>query len=172
MTQAKAFAMTNDRETFLQGAMAFRNTRDLAKRYRNELVQAANARVRQPNAKVSFEAEVVVIWVQRHVDSTTEGFMDYMGDIGLQVVDVGERPGLPQHGRAEDNGQTLTSHDAVAPPISFTTSLTPGFNTHSQSSSKRTRAPRSPPSNPQPHEKHNTSMAQEHQSTPSANCTP
>ncbi|OAA40001.1 hypothetical protein NOR_05995 [Metarhizium rileyi] len=46
MTQAGAFALTHSRESFVQGAAAFRNARDLAKQYRDDFIRAANTRVR------------------------------------------------------------------------------------------------------------------------------
>ncbi|KAM0421261.1 hypothetical protein ACHAPT_010983 [Fusarium lateritium] len=45
MTQLRTFAMTDTRETFVQGATAFRNVRDLAKRHLDSAIQAANAGV-------------------------------------------------------------------------------------------------------------------------------
>ncbi|UNI16672.1 hypothetical protein JDV02_003088 [Purpureocillium takamizusanense] len=44
MTQLKAYALTSDRETFVAGATAFRNARELAKRYRDTFIQTANMR--------------------------------------------------------------------------------------------------------------------------------
>ena len=55
MTQVKAFAMTSDRESFVQGATAFRNARDLAKQNRDHFIQAANA-------KSAAAGYTVVIW--------------------------------------------------------------------------------------------------------------
>lgn len=43
-TQLKAYALTGDRETFVQGATSFRNARDLAKQHRDTFIQAANSR--------------------------------------------------------------------------------------------------------------------------------
>lgn len=43
MTQVKVYAMTSDRSTFIQGATAFKNTRDLAKEHRDHFIRAANA---------------------------------------------------------------------------------------------------------------------------------
>lgn len=43
VTQLRAYALTNDRETFIQGATAFRNMRDLAKQHRGAFIQAANS---------------------------------------------------------------------------------------------------------------------------------
>ncbi|KAI1501972.1 hypothetical protein F5X99DRAFT_185448 [Biscogniauxia marginata] len=45
MTQLNAYALTSDRETFIAGASAFRNARDLAKHHRAGFIQEANARV-------------------------------------------------------------------------------------------------------------------------------
>jgi hypothetical protein len=47
ITQIKAYAMTSDRDTFVQGATAFRNTRDLARQHRHTFIQAANSRASQ-----------------------------------------------------------------------------------------------------------------------------
>ena len=44
MTQLKSYALTCDRETFVQGATALRNLMDLAKRHRDLFFQAANAK--------------------------------------------------------------------------------------------------------------------------------
>lgn len=56
MTQLKAYALTNDRETFIQGASAFRNARDLAKRHRNDFIEAANARAAHAATMIQEEA--------------------------------------------------------------------------------------------------------------------
>lgn len=44
MTQLKAWALTSDPETFRQGAAAYRNGRDWAKRQRDEAIKQANER--------------------------------------------------------------------------------------------------------------------------------
>lgn len=44
MTQVRAFGMTDTRETFVQGATAFRNARDLAKQDRDKFIEAANSK--------------------------------------------------------------------------------------------------------------------------------
>ncbi|KAL9117935.1 MAG: hypothetical protein Q9187_005522 [Circinaria calcarea] len=45
MNQLGAFAMTNNPETFRQGATAYRNARDWAKERRDEFIEAANTRM-------------------------------------------------------------------------------------------------------------------------------
>ena len=44
MTQLKGYTLTSDRETFVAGATAFRNARELAERHRRTFIRAANAR--------------------------------------------------------------------------------------------------------------------------------
>ncbi|KID95607.1 hypothetical protein MAJ_08466, partial [Metarhizium majus ARSEF 297] len=56
MTQLKGYALTSDRETFVAGATAFRNARDLAQSHRNSFIKAANTRASQ--AGVSGRADV------------------------------------------------------------------------------------------------------------------
>jgi hypothetical protein len=47
MFQLKAYAVSSDLKTFIQGATAFRNLRDLAKRYRDASIEHANVRYQQ-----------------------------------------------------------------------------------------------------------------------------
>lgn len=44
MTQLDSYAMTGKRQTFIEGATAYRNARDLAKQHRDNLIQVANSR--------------------------------------------------------------------------------------------------------------------------------
>ncbi|KAI0915066.1 hypothetical protein F4823DRAFT_557514 [Ustulina deusta] len=58
MTQLKAYALTSNRQTFVLVATTFRNTRDLAKRQRDSLIEAANVEasgkvVEQESAKIT-----------------------------------------------------------------------------------------------------------------------
>ena len=45
MTQLGAYDLTNSRDSYREATAALRNTRDLAKRQRDQIIQAANARV-------------------------------------------------------------------------------------------------------------------------------
>ncbi|KAM3563883.1 hypothetical protein MY1884_001004 [Beauveria asiatica] len=47
MTQLRTFGMTDTRETFIAGATAFRNARDIAQKQRETFIQAANGRASQ-----------------------------------------------------------------------------------------------------------------------------
>ena len=65
MTQIKAWCMTGDADTFRQGAAAFRNGRDWAKRERDRVIDEANERIArgqiastEDGLGLSFESEV------------------------------------------------------------------------------------------------------------------
>ncbi|KAL2752767.1 hypothetical protein ACRALDRAFT_213132 [Sodiomyces alcalophilus JCM 7366] len=111
MTQVKAFAMTSDRDTFVQGATAFRNARDSAQRHRDRdsFIQAANARARQ-SVEAPAEAEITVD-VAEQFEQLTDEFVDCEDDPGSQAVgtkdyaapgDVDEEPARPKYLCAED----------------------------------------------------------------------
>ncbi|KAK4204707.1 hypothetical protein QBC40DRAFT_261336 [Triangularia verruculosa] len=57
MTQVKAYSLTSDRETCVQGMGAVRNARDLAQRHRDEFIRSANARARQSPNRTSSAQE-------------------------------------------------------------------------------------------------------------------
>ncbi|KUI56430.1 hypothetical protein VP1G_10824 [Cytospora mali] len=75
-SQLKAHALTNDRETFLQGATALRNTRDLAKQHRATFIKAANDRNRAATALV-----------QRDSTATAEAFHTAQEISGVPLLD-------------------------------------------------------------------------------------
>jgi hypothetical protein len=63
MTQTKAFALTSDKETFVKGATAYRNDRDLAKTERDRAIAHANQVARQmpaPSPNRTSRSTVVV----------------------------------------------------------------------------------------------------------------
>ena len=58
MTQLRSFAMIDTAEAFWQGASAFRNARDWAKENRDELIVAANVRVKSMLSELSTTEEI------------------------------------------------------------------------------------------------------------------
>ncbi|OAA36064.1 hypothetical protein NOR_07670 [Metarhizium rileyi] len=52
VTQLKAYALRDD-EVLLEGISAFRNLRKLAKTYRDQFIQAANAKARKRHSEVT-----------------------------------------------------------------------------------------------------------------------
>lgn len=77
MTQLNTYALTGDREGFLQGASAFRNARDLAKRHRDSFIQAVNIRAAQGGAV----AAVAAVAAEEAVTETS----DEQGDLGDSI---------------------------------------------------------------------------------------
>ncbi|KAB5536099.1 hypothetical protein GE09DRAFT_1176609 [Coniochaeta sp. 2T2.1] len=172
MTQVKAFAMTSDRDTFVQGATAFRNARGLAQRHRDSFIQTANTRARQPRPETPPEAGITVAETQQYEESCDE-FVDCEDYVGPQAVGsenyaasqaVDEGPAPIQYLYADDEQPSQESTSAGAEPtMSFATSFTSSFSAQSQTSSKRIRASHSPPSNAQPAKKHDSAKRQTRQ---------
>ncbi|KAB5536157.1 hypothetical protein GE09DRAFT_342160 [Coniochaeta sp. 2T2.1] len=164
MTKLRGFDITDSRETFVQGATAFRNARDLAQRHRDRFIQAANTGARQPRPDTPPEAEITVEETQQYAESTCDKFVDCEDYVEPQAVGAenyaasqgfDDGPASPQYLYAEDEEPSQESTSAGAEPaMSFATSFTSSFSAQSQTSSKRNRASYSPPSNPQPHKKH------------------
>ncbi|KIH87297.1 hypothetical protein SPBR_05044 [Sporothrix brasiliensis 5110] len=119
MTKIRGFEMTDTRETFLQGATAFRNTRDLAKRHRDRLIRAANTKAFQSGPSVPQHGETLE---------------------GEPAMDNSQWPGGDK-----ELQQSIADADSVAhgddPSLEFASSAT-----SSVSSAKRPRQPVSPPS--------------------------
>ncbi|KAK3302639.1 uncharacterized protein B0T15DRAFT_569773 [Chaetomium strumarium] len=159
MTKLRNFAMTDCRETFVQGATVLRNARDWAQRHRDSFIQAANAKARQSGVQAPPEPETTVAAAEQYDESTVDEFVD-CEDFATHTVgtedyagpgDVDEESALPHY--LEDDEP---SHDSTPlgaePAMSFVTSFTSGFTAQSQTSSKRNRD--SPPSKSRPRKKH------------------
>ncbi|KAL2255945.1 hypothetical protein VTK26DRAFT_2445 [Humicola hyalothermophila] len=84
MTKLRGFDMTDSRETFVQGATAFRNARDSAQRYRDRFIQAANERAHQSDADAPPEAEIAVAVAEQY--ESTDKFVDCRDYPGSQNV--------------------------------------------------------------------------------------
>ncbi|KAI0425023.1 hypothetical protein F5Y09DRAFT_322757 [Xylaria sp. FL1042] len=148
MTQVKAYAMTSDRETFLQGATAFRNTRDLAKRHRDGFIQAANVKASQSKASVSQD----IVETLEEGDPTTDPsecrdseLQQHIANAnGYGFKDDSEATAVRQY-LSIDGDLAEPSQDSVAlrddPSLDFASSFTSSF-----SSAKRPRQSVSSPS--------------------------
>ncbi|POS69060.1 hypothetical protein DHEL01_v212546 [Diaporthe helianthi] len=82
MSQLAAYALTNNRETFIQGATAYRNLRDLAKEYRDTFIKNANFRYQQDATAVK--------------ESTKTATLRRSGS-GRELNDLGIRPFSGKH---------------------------------------------------------------------------
>jgi len=160
MTQVKAYALTSDRETCVQGIGAFRNARDLARRHRDEFIRSANTRASRSSALLVDDPET-----QQYEDSGSDKFVDceeYVapGAVASETIatssrHVDEGAAVSQYyAEDEEYSQESTSLGAVEPTMSFT-SLRSSFSTPSVTRSKRNRGSRSPPTEPQEPKKQN-----------------
>lgn len=114
MTQLKAYALISDREAFVQGATAFRNARDLARRQRESLICTANARTsrtepaaskedagttsRHNTLRVSMIYSELTAWRDSHDDLQQQIADQYVGNDELNI----EAPSTPQHHDSSD----------------------------------------------------------------------
>lgn len=131
MTQVKAYALTSDRDTFVQGATALRNVRDLAKCHCDRFIQAANAKAiqRAPTAPRDEATALGALDGEgisgESVDCTGSPFPD-TSDGAVHTGNCSQAPGLSA------SADTATSHIS---------SVTSGF---AAGSGKRPRQPLSP----------------------------
>ncbi|CAK7273139.1 hypothetical protein SEPCBS57363_005504 [Sporothrix epigloea] len=120
MTQVQSISLTGNREAFIRGITEFRNCRDLAKRWRDEFVQAANAPrlpVEVPPAEQAAAAAYANSPLSLHIDNAAgpSGIVGLNGDGGLSIssnlqdIDGIEwqqlDPNLLQHYLQMDNSQ-------------------------------------------------------------------
>ncbi|KUI64798.1 hypothetical protein VM1G_00718 [Cytospora mali] len=142
MTQVRSFGMTDTRETFVEGATAFRNARDLAKQHRDTFIQAANSRynTRLASAQENLATSTERCFIPHYIDR-----QQIASPCHLQEPD-------DQRDSSQD---PQSSPAATEPPPSFTTRFmssppsSSSMRTNADrptASSKRTRSSQSPPS--------------------------
>ncbi|CAK7275199.1 hypothetical protein SEPCBS57363_006557 [Sporothrix epigloea] len=151
MIQLRSFGMTDTRETFLQGATALRNARDLAKTHRDRFIQAANARASQPRSPVSEDIVQTpnegapAADLSKWRDGDEESQQSTIDASGHELTDDGEATTTPPHLPMEDTSES--SQDSAALGNGTSVRLTSSF-TSSLGSAKRPRQSISPsPSN-------------------------
>lgn len=157
ITQLDSYAMTGKRQTFVEGATAFRNLRDLAKQHRDGFIEDANARY-QAGIAAAPESSVVPAEARSEHDSSSEDFVDCEPysppqDTG-RVLYADE-----QESHRADSQKSTSIYAATEPAASFTTSFTsslPSGKSHNRgtASSKRNRDSESPPSSSRRQKKH------------------
>ncbi|KPM35098.1 hypothetical protein AK830_g11473 [Neonectria ditissima] len=149
MTRVKAFAMTSDRETFAQGAAAFRNARDFAQRHRDNFIQAANARASGEEIVAAQEGLDITTEIQHEEDSNDELALSspHCTTEIQHAEDSADELALTPHylyadEDSQDPSQASMAPDINDPSMSFTTSFTSSLSS-CQTRSKRQRSPRS-----------------------------
>ncbi|KAM3441687.1 hypothetical protein MY4824_001465 [Beauveria thailandica] len=141
MTQLRTFGMTDTRETFIAGATAFRNARDIAQKQRETFIQAANGRASQTRP-AAFTAGETYEGNARH-DSEASAWQNSHDDLQQHIAetfieeceDNNEAPTTPSHHYALDDSHDL-GQDAASgtddPSMSFVSgeaSFTSSFST-------------------------------------------
>ncbi|KAJ4289318.1 hypothetical protein N0V88_007069 [Collariella sp. IMI 366227] len=121
MTQAKAYAITSDANSFRSGATALRNLWDSAETDRNASIQGANAVALTRQAEAPAEDEITVGGAQYYEDSTSDGFVDCEDYTSVQ--------GAPGPSNIAGFGTNLYDggyggYDAAGPSTSFATGFT------------------------------------------------
>ncbi|KAI1109214.1 hypothetical protein F5Y14DRAFT_444877 [Nemania sp. NC0429] len=83
MTKLRGFDMTDTASTFIAGVSAFRNSREVAKRYRDRFILEANTRARAVGLSVipNGDAEIAHGIVDQGDVSSPEGFVDLLESI-------------------------------------------------------------------------------------------
>lgn len=81
MTQMRAYALTNDRDTFVQGTTAFRNIRDVAKQYRDNFIQTANSRASQ-QATTAPQGDLVAAQLDLGEEGSADEVVDCLDSAG------------------------------------------------------------------------------------------
>lgn len=143
MTQLKGYTLTGDRETFVTGATAFRNARDLARRQRETLIQVANARVLEAQTSAVEEHSGEVCddsQARKHIcPSDGNTWQDSHDGLQQQIAEAcGETdedngPTTPTHqytsDESQDQGQVPAASGTSDPSMSFMSSFTSDFST-------------------------------------------
>ncbi len=134
-TQLKSYALTGDYDVWLEGTAAFRTLRVLAKQYRDQFIEAANARARQ--ATIEAEADATddgdlasTIENQQGEDSSPTDFHDCLEQTFAEPGDKADaasrdtNAGLAilDHGFEND-----TQDQDTEVPSNFTTSFASSF---------------------------------------------
>lgn len=158
MTQLRTFGMTDTRETFIAGATAFRNARDLARQQRDTFIQEANARAAQAQT-VDTREHLSKVHGGSHTHghvyrSESTAWQDSHDDLQQYIAETyDEAHTTPTHRYTSDESQDPGQDPALGtddPSISFMSSFTSGFSTDNtrpkrsrQSSSSPTQGSRS-----------------------------
>ncbi|KAI0909599.1 hypothetical protein F4823DRAFT_421490 [Ustulina deusta] len=147
--EAKAYALTSDRETFTDGATAFRNARDMAKQHRDKFMDAANTHANTPIGQDDINN---TIKIEQNNSSSSSIVVNDLGHIPQHAHDEIQRdiwnqsfnktPILLRYLETDKNSQNASQESAALdlgnPSTSFVTSFTSSFSIE-QASCKRSR---------------------------------
>jgi hypothetical protein len=170
MTALRGFDMMDSRESFLEGATAFRNIRDLARSHRDGFIQAANARLSRSDIDGAVPPEACPLLGETQPEEPTfDGRVEQNDAVATQTAGP-EHHGGPMaakevmarihHDSTELEGYVQTPRSPAESEAStaLTTASFQTSGTHSHVCSKRSRASSSLTSHSRPHKKHGFSM--------------
>ncbi|KAF5020417.1 hypothetical protein F66182_7544 [Fusarium sp. NRRL 66182] len=101
ITQLKAYALTGDHEVWLEGIVAFRNMRKLAKEYRDRFIEMANSRARKRNTEVAdTEGDDLASTIEERQDG------------GSSPLDFYDCEMFAEQGDDQDTEETQDTHQA------------------------------------------------------------
>ncbi|RMJ03710.1 hypothetical protein CDV36_014764 [Fusarium kuroshium] len=141
MTQVNGWQMTGNRDTFVEGAGALRNTLDLTERRRSDFIRAANVRAPQLETVAGQEHTTAEIQpLEDPADGLAASSTRYTTQIQHEEDSPDELALTPPGSLYE--GDDSQDPPGVDPPTSLTTSFASSFNPH-QGRPKRQRSPRS-----------------------------
>ncbi|KAF3768420.1 hypothetical protein M406DRAFT_107433 [Cryphonectria parasitica EP155] len=142
MNQLTAYALTDNRETFVRGATAYRNLRDLAMQQRATFIEAANATYR---ARVAAAQEEPIAEAQPcdNSNSVSDENFDCEADHTPSAVERSRSPATQDY-----QGYSVSPAPAAAGPANPSSTSTSISERHSRhkASSKRQRDSHSPTS--------------------------
>ncbi|KAF5708946.1 glyoxylate reductase [Fusarium globosum] len=141
MSQLRSFSMTDQRDTFVEGATDLRNTLDLAETYRGNFIRDANARASQVGTIAGRRRSTGRMQpTEDSADELAPASTYYMTQAQHEEESPDELAPSPLGYPYE--GEESQDPPGIDPSTSITTSFTSSFGPH-QSRSKRQRSPRS-----------------------------
>ncbi|KAJ2982472.1 hypothetical protein NQ176_g1360 [Zarea fungicola] len=158
MTQIDSWGMTGNADTFRRGATAFRNARDMARRHRDTVITAANARASQAKLPITggntsqTDEESVLYGPQSQIGGASwkdshDDLQQYIAETYVEDEELNGEALTTQHhyssDESEDPEQIPTASGTVDPSMSFVSSFT-SLSTDS-TRQKRPRQSFSPP---------------------------
>ncbi len=157
-TQLKAYALTGDRDVWLEGTAAFRTLRVVAKRYRDQFIEAANARARKQNVEPAATQDNLptsTIEEQQEGGSSPANFFDCLPfaesqDEDQQTQETQETQetnvGLAILHQEYDKDDANENEASMGFATSFTSSFTSTSREDPLRSQRQPKLPRTPPS--------------------------
>ncbi|EJP67430.1 uncharacterized protein BBA_03210 [Beauveria bassiana ARSEF 2860] len=160
MTQVRAFNLTDTPKSFIEGATALRNARDLARQRREGFLQAAKAKVSQQQPVATVENNVQL--QDDHLahgspeDSETGAWQDAHDDLQQHIAEThsevneehDDAPATPQQQSSSDSSDDSAHHATASVTDDSSRSFVSSFTSNSNTDSTRPKRSRLSASSP------------------------